>query len=253
MTNQLRAHLQTAFTAAVGLFADLDSDISLRFLTRFPNQDKADWLTPVRMAARLRAARYSGRQTRRTGPRHAGRRPPQRHRRTRHRPRAYHPSTGHRHSRGPEPNRRPARAHRRTTGPAPRRRGLPVVPRSGTVRAARLLAEIGDARGRFPTPETLACLAGFALHPTIRQDQSCHVPMVRRQTTARCRHRLRRRHPTRQPWAARLYQQAIDRGHDHPHATRILARAWLHVIWKCWQTNTPLQTRRAPSPPKAGA
>ena len=41
------------------------------------------------------------------------------------------------------------------------------LPRSGTVRAARLLAEIGDARGRFPTPESLACLAGVA--PATRQ------------------------------------------------------------------------------------
>jgi transposase len=36
------------------------------------------------------------------------------------------------------------------------------LPCSGTVRAARLLAEIGDCRARFPTPEALACLAGVA-------------------------------------------------------------------------------------------
>ena len=34
------------------------------------------------------------------------------------------------------------------------------------------------------------------------------------------------------PWAAALYRRARDRGHDHPHAVRILARAWLHVIWR---------------------
>ena len=34
-------------------------------------------------------------------------------------------------------------------------------------RAARLLAEIGDCRARFPTPESLACLAGVA--PSTRQ------------------------------------------------------------------------------------
>jgi transposase len=32
------------------------------------------------------------------------------------------------------------------------------------------------------------------------------------------------------PWAADLYTRARDRGHDHPHAVRVLARAWLHVI-----------------------
>jgi len=41
------------------------------------------------------------------------------------------------------------------------------LPRSGTVRAARLLAEISDCRARFPTPEALAYLAGVA--PSTRQ------------------------------------------------------------------------------------
>jgi hypothetical protein len=25
----------------------------------------------------------------------------------------------------------------------------------------------------------------------------------------------------------------------HSHAVRILARAWLRVIWRCWQDRTP--------------
>ena len=37
------------------------------------------------------------------------------------------------------------------------------------------------------------------------------------------------------PWAAWLYDDATARGKNHPHATRILARAWLYVIWHCWQ------------------
>jgi transposase len=37
------------------------------------------------------------------------------------------------------------------------------------------------------------------------------------------------------PWAADLYDRARIRGHDHAHAVRILARAWLHIIWHCWQ------------------
>jgi transposase len=47
MANQLRAHLQTTLPGAVGLFRDIDSPISLRFLSRFPSQDKADWLSPA--------------------------------------------------------------------------------------------------------------------------------------------------------------------------------------------------------------
>ena len=41
------------------------------------------------------------------------------------------------------------------------------------------------------------------------------------------------------PWAADLYAKARARGHDHPHAVRILARAWVDIIWRCWTTNTP--------------
>src|SRR5260370_8320459 len=40
------------------------------------------------------------------------------------------------------------------------------------------------------------------------------------------------------PWAASVYQAARARGKDHPHATRILARAWILVIWRCWQEGT---------------
>ncbi len=46
LANQLRAHLRNVFPGAVGLFAEIDSPISLAFLTRFDTQDRADWLTP---------------------------------------------------------------------------------------------------------------------------------------------------------------------------------------------------------------
>lgn len=41
------------------------------------------------------------------------------------------------------------------------------------------------------------------------------------------------------PWAAGIYNRAPAFGKDHPHATRILARAWIHVMWRCWQNRTP--------------
>ncbi len=41
------------------------------------------------------------------------------------------------------------------------------------------------------------------------------------------------------PWAADLYRRARARGHHHPHAVRILARAWVYVIWRCWQNHQP--------------
>ena len=45
VANQLRAHLHNVFPGATGLFAELDSPVSLAFLARFDTQDRADWLT----------------------------------------------------------------------------------------------------------------------------------------------------------------------------------------------------------------
>ena len=58
--NQLRAHLRAVFPGAVGLFADIDSPISLAFLTRFTTQNQADWLSPTRLGKWLSKLGYSG-------------------------------------------------------------------------------------------------------------------------------------------------------------------------------------------------
>jgi hypothetical protein len=36
-----------------------------------------------------------------------------------------------------------------------------------------------------------------------------------------------------------LYDDARAIGKDHPHATRILARAWIRVIYRCWLDGIP--------------
>ena len=106
------------------------------------------------------------------------------------------------------------------------------LPRAGTLRAARLLAEIGDARGRFPTAEALACLAGVA--PSTRQSGKTKAVTYRWAADKELRDALcdfagdcRRANR----WAEDLYQRARARGHDHPHAVRILGRAWANIIW----------------------
>lgn len=243
--NQLRAHLDTAAPGAVGLFADLDSQISLAFLARFGTQDALDRLTEARLAAWLVRQRYSGRTT-----------PAVLLARVRAAPRGL---TG------------PAAA-----GLAGITESLVAVldvlvrqikaldgqiaeafvahpdapifaglPKAGTLRAARLLAEIGDARGRFPTASSLACLAGAA--PSTRQSGRSRVVTFRWSADKQLRDAVcdfagDSRHAN--AWAADLYQRARARGHDHPHAVRILARAWLAVIWKCWTTKTPYDQQK---------
>jgi transposase len=234
--NQLRAHLQIVFPGAVDIFAAIDSQVSLAFLERFTTQTTADWLTPARLGAWLTRVGYSGKIA-----------PAVLHQRLTAAPRG---------TTGPD-----ADAHAAVTlafvavlrtlntqiaalahsiadqlQVHPDAHIVTSLPRAGTLRAARLLAEIGDARGRFPTAESLACLAGVA--PSTRQSGKVKAVTFRWQADKELRDALcdfagdcRRANP----WAEELYQQARARGHDHPHAVRILARAWANIIWRCWQ------------------
>jgi transposase len=240
LANQLRAHLQRAFPGAVGLFADIDSPISLRFLARFDCQERADWLTAKRLAAWLASVSYRG-----------GVAPATLHARLVAAP------TGATGAEGA------AQAHvTRALLTALRTMVEQIkvlseqieeqlarhadahifvsLPRAGRVRAARLLAEIGDCRARFPTPDSLACLAGVA--PSTRQSGKFRAVGFRWAADKQLRDAVcdfAADSIRANPWAADLYRRATARGHDHPHAVRILARAWLFVIWHCWQAGTP--------------
>jgi transposase len=61
VANQLRAHLQISFPGAVGLFHDIDSGITLRLLERLPTTERAAWLSPKRWTAWPTSVGYSGR------------------------------------------------------------------------------------------------------------------------------------------------------------------------------------------------
>jgi transposase len=239
VANQLRAHLRNAFPGAVGLFAEIDSPISLAFLTRFDTQDRADWLSPKRLGAWLSSVGYCGRVD-----------PAVLHARLSGAPRG---ALGE-HGTAQTHVTRALLAVLTTLVEQIKTLSTQIdeqlalhtdahiftsLPRSGRVRAARLLAEIGDCRARFPTPEALACLAGAA--PSTRQSGKIRAVGFRWACDKQLRDAVtdfaadsRRANP----WAADLYNRARARGHDHPHAVRILARAWLFVIWKCWQGAT---------------
>jgi transposase len=238
--NQLRAHLAVAFPGAVGLFCELDSRLSLAFLGRFGSQDAADALDEQQLASWL----------------------------------ATLPARGF-----PAPASvlcaRLQAAARGTAGPAGAAQAgvtaaltgtltalsgqikaletqiaaqLPAhpdghiftsLPRAGTVRAARLLAEIGDCRSRFPDSGALASLAGVT--PVTRQSgthtaRTYRWAVNRQLRDALCDFAADSRPAS--PWAAAIYADARARGKDHPHAVRILARAWTGVIWRCWQDGT---------------
>jgi transposase len=114
-----------------------------------------------------------------------------------------------------------------------------------TITAARLVAEIGDDRARYPTSEALAADAGMS--PVARESGKRKVAAFRWACDKRLRDAVacladstRHHHP----WAHQVYARARSRGLDHPHAIRVLGRAWLRVLWRCWQDGVPYDPAR---------
>ena len=126
---------------------------------------------------------------------------------------------------------------------SPRRADLHSLPRSGTVRAAALRAEIGDCRERFPSAEALAYLAGAAPRRAPREAPSGHLSLGGRQKLRDALVDFAGDSRRANPWAADLYAQARARGKTNPHAVRILARSWCGVIWRMWQDRVPYDPR----------
>ena len=46
------------------------------------------------------------------------------------------------------------------------------------------------------------------------------------------------------PWAEQLYRRHRQQRKTHPHAARILTRAWISVLWRCWQDRQPYDPAR---------
>jgi hypothetical protein len=113
-------------------------------------------------------------------------------------------------------------------------------PRAGTINAAQILAEWCDAREVFDHPDSIAALAGITpvnkasdKHRGVSFGWACNKRLRQAITTFAANSRFA------SPWAADIYNRARASGKDHPHATRILARAWVRVMWRCWQNGTP--------------
>ena len=219
--NQLRAHLAVAFPAAIGLFSELDSQISLAFLARFGSQDAAaqldedaiaGWLStlPARgnpappgvLCARLRSAPPGA--TGGDGAAQAG-------------------VTTALTAAVAGLAAQIKTLETQIAGQLAAHPGSHIFtsfPRAGTLRAARLLAEIGDCRSRFPDPWSLAALAGAA--PVTRRSGS-HISHTFRWAVNRQLRdavlRLRRRLPPREPVGCE-YLRLRPRPRQRPPARR---------------------------------
>ena len=236
VANQLRAHLRIVFPGAVGLFRAIDSPISLRFLERFPSATRSSWLSEKRLGAWLRASGYCGRKS-----------PAELLARLAAAPAGLNGDEGD--ARGAITlayvtilKTLRAQIDELTTrlddllDAHPDAVVFRSLPRCATVRAATLLAEIGDCRARFPDPESLACLAGVA--PSTRASGRHRAVTFRFSSDKKLRDALcdfagdSWRGNT---WAEARYRRLRADGKSHPHAERILARSWTHIIWRCWQ------------------
>lgn len=243
LANQLRSLLESFWPGAAEIFADIASPIALAFVGRYPTPQSAARLGEKRLAAFLAQHAYCGR-----------------------RPvaalleRLQAAATGHAEELEAEAKGELVRSLagilerllaelakltariEHTVATLTDGQIIMSFPRSGRVCAAQVLAELGSVRERFPTEAQLAAEAGIA-PVTFKSGKQCSVTF-----RWACNHRLRRaitcfadqsRHAN--PWAADVYQRARSRGCDHPHAIRILARAWVRVMWRAWFTKTPYQ------------
>src|SRR5215472_7091307 len=245
-TNQLSALLEAHWPGAAAVFADVESPISLEFLTRYPTPAAAAHLGERRMTAFLVKHSYCGRR-------------PAAHllERLRQAPAGTTDETLTEALRDAvlamvavlaalnaavKDLDRSVAAH---LGEHPDGQIFTSLPRSGQINAAQVLAEWGDARPAYEHPDAVAALA--AVTPITKQSGK-HRSVEFRWA---CNKRFRRaitifadnsRHAS--PWAAKIYHDARAAGKDHPHAIRILARAWIRVIWRCWLDGQPYDPTR---------
>ena len=240
-TNQLSALLDAHWPGAKAIFADVESPISLEFLTRYPTPASARHLGEKRMTAFCAKHGYSGRRT-----------AAQLLARLRHAPAG---ATGEALTEGLRDavlaaagvltalNASVKNLDRSTAahlGEHPDSAIFTSLPRSGQINAAQVLAEWGDARQAYEHPDSVAALAGCT--PVTKESGKHRAVHFRWACNKRFRAAITTfadNSPHASPRAAKIYNDARASGKDHPHAVRVLARAWIRVIWRCWLDGVP--------------
>jgi transposase len=112
------------------------------------------------------------------------------------------------------------------------------LPGAGDKLAPRLLSEIGSDRSLFSDPEILQCLSGAA--PISYQSGQIWKVYIRWHCNKHLRHAVHLwANCSRKTcgWAAAYYKAHRAKGHSHACALRCLAKRWLKILWKMWQTN----------------
>jgi transposase len=245
-TNQLAALLDAHWPGAKAIFADVESPIALEFLARYPTAAHAQHLGAKRLATFCAKHGYSGR---RSGEQLLAR--------LRAAPAGTTDETLCEAVRDAvialvtvlkalgAALKDLGRSVAATLGEHPDGEIFTSLPRSGQINAAQMLAEWGDCRQAYDGPDSVAALAGAT--PVTKESGKHRAVHFRWACNKRFRVAVttfadNSRHAS--PWAAKVYTDARARGLDHPHAVRVLARAWIRVIWRCWIDRAPYDPAR---------
>lgn len=255
LANQLRSLLEGFWPGAAAIFAAIDSPIALAFVSRYPTPDSASRLGIKRLASFMAQHAYCGRRSAaellarlRAAPTGLA-------------------SDAEADAKGELARAMAAILERLVAEIAklssriehdvaelPDGKIVMSFPRSGRICAAQILAELGDIRERFPTEDQLAAEAGvcpvthasgksrgvvfrWACNKNLRLAVTCFADNSRHASA----------------WAADIYAKAKARGCKHPHAIRILARAWVRVLWKTWQERSTYDPARHTAAAKIAA
>ena len=114
------------------------------------------------------------------------------------------------------------------------------LPGAGEKLAPRLLAELGDDRDRFDSPQALQCYAGTA--PVSFESGKIKRVRFRRACQKALRHSVHlwaNLSRATCPWAEAYYSKKRAEGQTHACALRCLGQRWLKILWKMWQTHRP--------------
>ena len=113
------------------------------------------------------------------------------------------------------------------------------LPGAGPRLAARMAAELGDRRERFPSPRDVAAFSGMA--PVTRQSGKSRIVVFRRACNKPFRevmHQFGFCSLTRAPWAREYYDVKRKQGKGHAEALRCLGCTWLRIIHAMWTNRT---------------
>jgi transposase len=239
-TNRLGAALLRVNPYPLALFNELECEISLQFLLRYPTHEAVQALTLDDLKTFCREQHY-------THPRRV--------------PKLYA------HLQIPTPAPRPAVAEAyadqvpffaQTLLPLVRRRKrllkelrtlfaqhpdhplFDSLPGAGELLAPSLLAKFGDDRQRFPTPESVQALAGTC--PVTKQSgkyKGIHFRKACDREFRRISDQFARSSLDESVWAVTYHTELQRRGIVGSHAIRCLANRWLAIIWRLWQDRVP--------------